>query len=258
MKETFNKGDKLSKKMWQDYLEHLRNQEVSGDKTSIEDAFEARFWDDYTSLINNYKIENHHRIIQTTGTSQQLLNIYSKFWRDVPPGIIHEHTQPFKSTGAGWRPVIKTVGTIVAGIILINLGFSEIVLSFGFLGLIVFLVRLGGGNKQPPQAIGEDYQTTYTLDMKPTELVFEQLDDFDNHYKYTIPYHKIKSLQLTANHLIIKPYDPATLRGQVSSLFAKKGRIPTNMPEFEHLKSFLSEVAIHNYQQKQLEDSLSD
>ncbi|OJJ20814.1 hypothetical protein BKI52_09525 [marine bacterium AO1-C] len=248
---------------WATYLEQLSTQNQLNhtplEESSLSSTFVNQFWSDYENLIIHSKKMHGKRSIQVSDASQKLLNLYHQFWKERTPNIAFESVQEFKNTGAGWRPVITIAGMITLGFILVNLGLEAVVLPLGGLALLVFLYKIGAGSeKNLQQAIDDHHLVNYWIDMEPHQLVYEHLDNFDNHEQFTIPYHKIQALELTKEHLIIKPYNPDTWWGRITGLFLKKRTIPSSVPEYEQVCDFLYKVLAHNQQYKQFVKQLQD
>ncbi|HAS42190.1 MAG TPA: hypothetical protein DCS93_17060 [Microscillaceae bacterium] len=249
--------------VWATYLEklsaHTQADQASYEESSLPSVFVEQFWADYENRIIQGKKKHRRQSIQVTDASQKLLRIHHKFWKERAPNIVLESAQEFKNTGAGWHPVLQIAGLITLGFILVNLGFESFVLPVGALALVVFLYKIGaGGNRNLQQAIDDQHLVNYWLDLEPTHLVYEQLDNFDNHAQFVFPYHKIQALELTKEKLIIKPYNPETWWGKISGLFLKKRAIPAFIPEYEHICDFLHEVLAHNQQHQQFVKQLQD
>ena len=218
------------------------------------------FWLDYENLLVRSKKTRRKHSIQVTDASQKLRSIYDQFWKTRNPNISLESAQEFKNTGAGWRPVVIIASMITLGFIFVNLGFESIVLPLGGLAMLIFLYKIGGNgsNKNLKQAIDDHRLVNYWLDMEPTHLEYEQLDNFDNHTQFVLPYHKIQALEQTKEGLVIKFYNPRTWWGKIVGLFSKKRTIPAFIPEYETICDFLQEVLTHNQQHRQLVKQLQD
>ena len=262
IKRFYQKTVPSPSEVWATYLEKLSTHNpdnASYVESSVPHTFVEQFWGNYDHLIIQGKKKHRKKSIQITGASQKLLRIYHKYWQERTPNVVLESAQEFKNTGAGWRPVIQIIGMITLGIILANLGLQSLVLPVGAIALLVFLYKIGaGGNRNLQQAINDHHLVNYWIDLEPTHLVYEQLDNFDNHIQFVFLYHKIQSLELTRDKLIIKPYNPNTWWGKVLSLFLKKRAIPAFIPEYAHICDFLHEVLAHNQQHRQFVKQLQD
>ena len=248
MQAQSNPNYNQSKVLWGDYLKHQQQNENAVNVVNEPNPFELKFWKDYELLIKNAQQIVPKPRASMNDDTQKILSIYNRFWKTTPNSIDFVLTQTIKlMNGHGLARIIAAI-LIFLGFINMEAGQLLVPLGAGIL-TISFKIKEHSGSTS--QTLSE-HQTQCSLKMTPTQLTYQQVDQFKNEYTFTMEYDHIIDVQITRRFITIKSLNPHTSDGKIPTPSNPQYSSSFDVTQCKHLVRFLFEVVNYNREQKLL------
>ena len=241
-----------SKALWGDYLKHQQQNENAVNVVNEHNPFELKFWKDYELLIKNAQQIVSKPRASVNDDAQKILSIYDRFWKKTPNSIDFVLTQTIKHVGG--HGLIRVVAVIVIFFGFLNIESGQLLVPLGVTALLISS-KVKENNKSATQTLSE-HQTQCSLKMNPTQLTYQQVDQFKNEYAFTMEYDHIIDVQITRRFITIKSLNPHTSDGKIPTPSNPQYSSSFDVTQCKHLVRFLFEVVNYNREQKLLGHSV--
>ncbi|OJJ20815.1 hypothetical protein BKI52_09530 [marine bacterium AO1-C] len=254
IKSTANTTLQQSGALWKGYLKHLQQNEGVEHTLNDPSLFEIEFWRDYELLVKDAQQMVHKPTIPNINKSQQVLDIYHRFWSKPSNNINFVFTKTMGNVS--WHRPVRIMAVITAILGLINIEAGQLLVPLGVATLFLsFRIEARGRNALQP---AKELQTKCSLNIDASQLVYKQVDSFANEYTFTIKLHNIVDVQITTDFLTIKSSDTYTREGKIPNPSNQEYSSSWDMSDYKHLVHFLFEVVHYNRTQKLLNNQIQN